>query len=82
MRDALEFIAVCAVVVLLCAAAVLGVFLVVQAAVRYECNYYGRVSGIETEFNWIAGCYVRSGNKMIPYSEYKARAITNEEKQP
>lgn len=80
MRDALVGAAVAAAIVLVCSAAVLAVLILTMLPVRYECNYYERVSGIETEFNWVAGCYVRSGNKMIPYSEYKARAITNEEK--
>lgn len=50
-----------------------------SAAIWYECGYYARQTGSRTEFNIVAGCYVESGGKLIPYSEFKARAITNED---
>ena len=67
--------------VVLVAAAIALVFFSAASLARYSCSYYERTTGIETKFDWIAGCYVRIGDKMIPYGEYKARAITNEEKQ-
>lgn len=54
------------------------VFLPAASWIAYECRYYERTTGIETTYNVLAGCYVRSGDKLIPYGEYKARAITNE----
>ena len=74
MREFLVFVVIAATAIAL-------VFFSVASLARYNCSYYERTTGIETKFNWIAGCYVRSGDRMIPYSEYKARAITNEEKQ-
>lgn len=55
------------------------IFAFINAAIWYECGYYARQTGLHTEFNIVAGCYVESDGKLIPYSEFKARAITNEE---
>lgn len=74
--DFLGFIAPIALVIGVFVAAVCGMC---AAAARYECGYYARQTGVRTEFSIVAGCYVESGDKMIPYSEFKARAITNEE---
>lgn len=76
IKDFLAFSGFVALVTGLLVAAIVGVHTTVA---WYKCGYYARQTELRTEFNTVAGCYVESGGKMIPYSEFKARAITNED---
>jgi len=43
-----------------------------------QCLLYEKKTGIETTFSKIGGCYITKDGKTMPYSEFKARAMTNE----
>lgn len=43
-----------------------------------SCRQYERQTGQKTDYVFPGECYVEYQGKKIPYSEFKARAVTNE----
>jgi hypothetical protein len=60
-------------------AATLPIFFIIIWGAQYiHCKDYQMLTGKETHMAY-SGCYIKHGTNLIPYSEYKLRAITNEE---
>ena len=45
---------------------------------RPACATYGEMTGRETRFDMISGCFVKQGDHFVPKEEINLRAITNE----
>ena len=51
-------------------------FFITSSVSRYECASYGEITGLQVKFA-ITKCYVNSGGKYIPYSEYVNKDVGN-----
>jgi hypothetical protein len=52
--------------------------IIIWGAEYIHCKDYQMLTGKETYMAY-SGCYIKHGTNLMPYGEYKLRAITNEE---
>ena len=51
-----------------------GVFFFIYSVSKYDCIGYGETTGLQVKFV-VNKCYVNSGGKYIPYSEYMNKDV-------
>ena len=42
---------------------------------RYQCNTYMQVTGVETKYDFPAGCFLKDGDTWMSWDEYKYRNV-------
>lgn len=45
---------------------------------RYQCGFYGEMTGKETKWHALDACYIKTDAGWQRWDEYKARAIASE----
>jgi signal peptidase I len=50
----------------------IGIIVVAYASTKYDCNYASRQYNRPTKYNFISGCYIKSGDRYIALDKYIA----------